>query len=77
MAAEEGRNIDEVASEKILKDGYVDDGLSGSNSEEEICRLRGDQLSNEGGGYEYTGTIAHQIRPRIFKKYKYKTTKIG
>ena len=53
MTAEAGRSIDSVAADKIIKDSYVDDGVTGGSSSE-VERMKGERL----GDGSYSGTLA-------------------
>ena len=52
QTAEAGRLIDPIAADKIIKDSYVDDGVTGG-SIEEVTRMKGVRLENG----KYNGTI--------------------
>ena len=53
LCADAGKNIDPDAAERIKRDSYVDDHVTGG-SEAEVRRMRGDHLADG----SYTGTIS-------------------
>ena len=62
MLAESGRSIDPVAADRLTRDSYVDDGVTGGTYEE-VKKMKGDLLET---GF-YTGTLAQILGKGNFK----------
>ena len=68
MTANAGRDIDNVAADKIIRDSYVDDGVTGG-TKAEVERMKGHRL----GDGTYSGTLT-QILSRSKLKMKVAVT---
>ena len=62
LLAEDGRDIDPIAADRIINDSYVDDGVTGG-TKEEVEKMKGDRLADG----SYTGTLAQILDRGKFK----------
>ena len=65
MTAEAGKDIDEVAAQKIINDSYVDDGVTGG-SHTEVEKMKGARLADG----SFTGTLTQilargKLKPKV------------
>ena len=66
LVAKAGEHIDKVAAEKLIKDGYVDDILTGG-TEEDVARMVGEKQSDG----SYNGTMARILKLGNFVAKEY------